>query len=528
MFRALVNSIVALLAYVAAVSAVAGVSTFNDFSTQTNVACAGFEPTNSQGTNIFAAAMADLSPLWVGARCEGTMNAANCNGDGSCVNCVGPACPDEEVCGECFNVKCTGSLDGETSGACTGNTIKVKIVDACPATHPANYCKIPEFGGTIRPIEACEATGVNALDIAMTARSQLSTFALARRTGIKDPQRRLNIHKQCLESATFGRLLWWPEPHEGEEVQLGDVGLMFDGAFCRLFNATVPADHPWNWRGVPEEFKHYKAKHLWTGMVQSDVPRCMFYAEERRIFLRTDVQMKQQEIPAKLGGGYRYEVDVSGPYRAVLVLRGPARNREVKLDKVLKQYIEANADRWQAFAQKHYACDRDELHFVYGCTKTSSWHITTFDPPEGTTWQVPTKVNVSVDAGGKVDVSRDGDRSVEVEHRCGPEIPSPDAGLFSTFGEPKEDQCVFMKTHSPTKKGTPSFIRRMLPAAGEHRSPIAEGKMDRQRIRPRTPQTAQMDSQRDVQIRRPLISPKFRLRFGPQSRSQAASRTHTL
>ena len=31
---------------------------------------------------------------------------------------------------QCFNVKCTGSLDGETSGACTGTTIKVKIVDA--------------------------------------------------------------------------------------------------------------------------------------------------------------------------------------------------------------------------------------------------------------------------------------------------------------------------------------------------------------------------------------------------------------
>ncbi len=59
----------------------------------------------------------------------------------------------------------TGSLDGEVTGACTSNVVKVKIVDACvlpsrpfpsysqpaslscPATHPANFCKIPEFGG---------------------------------------------------------------------------------------------------------------------------------------------------------------------------------------------------------------------------------------------------------------------------------------------------------------------------------------------------------------------------------------------
>ena len=66
------------------------------------------------------------------------------------------ACPDEELCGtvsrlflcqsiavtrrgsghvhtmnvQCFNVRCTGSLDGEVTGACTGNTIKVKIIDA--------------------------------------------------------------------------------------------------------------------------------------------------------------------------------------------------------------------------------------------------------------------------------------------------------------------------------------------------------------------------------------------------------------
>ncbi|EMD34681.1 hypothetical protein CERSUDRAFT_97266 [Gelatoporia subvermispora B] len=135
------------VANIAGVVAVAGVSTFNDFSTQTGVACAGFSPTNSQGSDIFSAAMSDLSPLWIGAQCEGTINASNCNGEGSCINCVGPACPDEEQCGNCFNVKCTSSLDGETSGACTGNTIKVKIVDACPASHPENYCKIPEFGG---------------------------------------------------------------------------------------------------------------------------------------------------------------------------------------------------------------------------------------------------------------------------------------------------------------------------------------------------------------------------------------------
>ncbi|KAK7683523.1 hypothetical protein QCA50_013357 [Cerrena zonata] len=165
-----------LLTNLTGVLAVSGVTTFNDFNSQSGVACAGFPPNNSQGNGIFAAAMSDLSPLWIGARCQGTQDASKCDGRGSCVNCIGPACPDEQQCGHCFNIRCTGSLDGEVVGSCSGKTIKVKIVDACPATHPANYCKIPQFGGTINPREACEASGINAFDIATTARSQLSTF----------------------------------------------------------------------------------------------------------------------------------------------------------------------------------------------------------------------------------------------------------------------------------------------------------------------------------------------------------------
>ncbi len=62
-------------------SVVAALSTLKGFS--------GFPPTNSQGNEVFAAAMSDLSPLWVGAKCEGTMDASKCNGNGSCVDCVG-------------------------------------------------------------------------------------------------------------------------------------------------------------------------------------------------------------------------------------------------------------------------------------------------------------------------------------------------------------------------------------------------------------------------------------------------------
>jgi hypothetical protein len=41
-----------------------------------------------------------------------------------------------------------------------------------------------------------------------------------------------------------------------DEPQIGDVGFVSqdDGAFCRLFNARMPQDHPWNAGIIPDNF----------------------------------------------------------------------------------------------------------------------------------------------------------------------------------------------------------------------------------------------------------------------------------
>ena len=52
----------------------------------------------------------------------------------------------------------------------------------------------------------------------------------------------------------YGHPLWHPEPTKFGEVQIGDVGYIDDGAFYRLFNATLPGDDPTNKGGVPEDF----------------------------------------------------------------------------------------------------------------------------------------------------------------------------------------------------------------------------------------------------------------------------------
>lgn len=52
----------------------------------------------------------------------------------------------------------------------------------------------------------------------------------------------------------YGLPLWQPEPTKFGEVQIGDVGYMFEGGFYRLFNALLPKDDPANRDGVPEGF----------------------------------------------------------------------------------------------------------------------------------------------------------------------------------------------------------------------------------------------------------------------------------
>ena len=52
----------------------------------------------------------------------------------------------------------------------------------------------------------------------------------------------------------YGHALWDPNPGNSyPAVEIGDVGFICEGKFCRLFNALLPADHPSHRNfGVPE------------------------------------------------------------------------------------------------------------------------------------------------------------------------------------------------------------------------------------------------------------------------------------
>lgn len=64
-----------------------------------------------------------------------------------------------------------------------------------------------------------------------------------------------DIYAASLVQLQHGYALWTPEPCHYDEVEVGDVGWLWRGAFHRLFNATVAVDHPSNAAlGVPDGF----------------------------------------------------------------------------------------------------------------------------------------------------------------------------------------------------------------------------------------------------------------------------------
>lgn len=61
-------------------------------------------------------------------------------------------------------------------------------------------------------------------------------FKLYRPSSTPDPTFPFVVYPSSLFSLGLGYALWYPEPHETGESQIGDVGYVNDGAFIRLFN----------------------------------------------------------------------------------------------------------------------------------------------------------------------------------------------------------------------------------------------------------------------------------------------------
>lgn len=68
------------------------------------------------------------------------------------------------------------------------------------------------------------------------------------------------IYSKQLFGRGYGYPLWHPEPNEEREIQIGDVGYLYQGSFWRIFNTTLAQGHEANEEfGVPD---HYDPFHI--------------------------------------------------------------------------------------------------------------------------------------------------------------------------------------------------------------------------------------------------------------------------
>jgi hypothetical protein len=150
-------------AFVLESRASSGVATFNNYASQSNPDCG--PKTGVSGT--YGAAIGDLSPIWSGAKCSGSIDTSKCNGQNPISGYSGPSCPTT-TCGKCYKVCNTGGYGGASVGG-VGNCIIVDIIDACPSESAYNYCKT-----SVPAAERCGASGTNALDIDESAYKALT------------------------------------------------------------------------------------------------------------------------------------------------------------------------------------------------------------------------------------------------------------------------------------------------------------------------------------------------------------------
>ena len=62
----------------------------------------------------------------------------------------------------------------------------------------------------------------------------------------------------AIKYSTYGHALWQPRPsNPNNPVEIGDVGFIRDGKFCRLFNALISAENQPN---VPEHYEQLVPK----------------------------------------------------------------------------------------------------------------------------------------------------------------------------------------------------------------------------------------------------------------------------
>ncbi|KAI0283198.1 hypothetical protein BC826DRAFT_973829 [Russula brevipes] len=170
---------------------------------------------------------------------------------------------------------------------------------------------------------------------------------------------------------SHGYPLWEPDPASFKNVEVGDVGVIRDGYFQRLFNALLPADDPSQHFGVPESYEP-----LWLNIpIRTSI-------DQQRVFPRGSPDEEEELQFSCSGKG------------GLIYLPFPARRFDAIALGDFAMWIRRNINQWFYFANRIGlgVQQMDDIVLVTGCHIARSWIYVAFPGNRG-----PEQVSFGVD-----------------------------------------------------------------------------------------------------------------------------------
>ncbi|PCH43132.1 hypothetical protein WOLCODRAFT_138208 [Wolfiporia cocos MD-104 SS10] len=286
-----------------------------------------------------------------------------------------------------------------------------------------------------------------------------------------------DVYARLLLEKGYGHPLWYPEPHEKGEVNIGDVGFIWEGRFHCLLNASQPSDADVNRRWGDLGPFRFQPFHI-DPTDQID--------KQRSIYPR---MLSSSGMKDKMTRGDLGEVGLLFDYpdeqaALLLVPSGVAYERRC-CSRGIEDYISRNANEWYRILAKHVDLyfKRSDLVFVTGWIKTSDWLIAacthgarntsiSADPIEardGTTTGMSVRFlrQEGVASGWQYRASLQSRNEVRASGSDGDQSDSN-----------RSDQCIFIQYHKIERRGILDSLLAMFKGSAPPHDPDDQSRGD--------------------------------------------------
>ena len=188
-----------------------------------------------------------------------------------------------------------------------------------------------------------------------------------------------NVYREQLSSAHRDEAMCSTNPGHGS---IGDVGYLHDGDFIRIFNVTLPWNHPSNTNlRIPMKFQSLQCDVFVSESTQteylSDHVSRVENIEQVMVLSRT-ISISLYFCIGSMGQTYICRAGYRG---AVLLLPHRGHHQDVIDTRVVEEYVRDNVGSWFDWSKENGLPVEhvEDLIIVTGCILASSWTRASFD-----------------------------------------------------------------------------------------------------------------------------------------------------